>query len=138
MFRYRFRVRYHECDAQNIVFNARWGEFVDVACTEYCRAVLGSVDAADWRLVRQVIEWRAPGHFDDVIEARIATTRVGTTSFVLATSFFRDDVPLATAETTYVVVDRGTGTKRPIDDAHRAALVAGAADRLIDYSGARS
>jgi acyl-CoA thioester hydrolase len=138
-FRVRFRVRYHECDGQNIVFNARWGEWVDVACTEYCRAIFGAVDAADWRLVRQLIEWRRPAHFDDVIEARVATRRIGTTSFVLTTTFVRpgtdDGSPLAEAETMYVVVERGSGTKQPISDAHRAALVAGAPDLLVDQSG---
>jgi hypothetical protein len=26
-----FRVRYGECDAQKIVFNARWGDYIDPA-----------------------------------------------------------------------------------------------------------
>jgi acyl-CoA thioester hydrolase len=139
-FRYRFRVRYHECDAQGIVFNARWGEYVDVACTELCRAVLGAVDAADWRLVKQTLAWRAPGRFDDVIDARVETVRVGTTSFVLATEFRRvaDGARLADAETVYVVVDRATGGKQPVTATHRTALLAGAPGRTVDASGARS
>ena len=38
-FRFLFRVRYGECDAQAIVFNARWGDYVDIAVTEFARAL---------------------------------------------------------------------------------------------------
>jgi acyl-CoA thioester hydrolase len=141
-FRFLFRVRYHECDAQKIVFNARWGEYVDLASTEYTRAVFGSVDPAvsgiDWRLVRQVIEWKAPGRFDDVIEARVRCVRVGTTSFTLATEFVRwpDEAPLVTAETVYVATHPTHGTKQPVSDDHRRKLEAGAAGRVVDHAGA--
>jgi acyl-CoA thioester hydrolase len=37
-FRYYLRVRYSECDSQKVVFNARYGEYVDLAVTEYVRA----------------------------------------------------------------------------------------------------
>ena len=43
-FRYLLRVRYGECDAQMIVYNARWGDYVDIATTEFTRAVFGTVD----------------------------------------------------------------------------------------------
>jgi len=136
MFRFRFRVRYHECDAQQIVFNARWGEYVDVACTELTRTAVGAADAADWRLVRQLLEWKAPARFDDVLEARVTTRRIGTTSFALATAFHRvrDDAHLADAETVYVIVDAATGTKRPVPDALRAALAAGVTG-VVDVTG---
>ena len=32
-FRYYLRVRYIECDAQKVVFNSRYGEYVDVSIT---------------------------------------------------------------------------------------------------------
>lgn len=137
-FSFRFRVRYGECDAQAIVFNARWAEYVDLAASEYTRVLFGGVDPAsaglDWRLRRQVIEWRAPARFDDVLEARVATVAVGTTSFTLATTFHRGGEELVTAETVYVVVEPGTGTKQPVPDRHRALLLAGT-DQTIDQSG---
>jgi acyl-CoA thioester hydrolase len=140
VFRFRFRVRYGECDAQQIVFNARWGDYVDIAATEYTRALFGSTDAAvagmDWRLVRQLTEWKAPARFDDVLEARVHTARIGTTSFTLGFAFHRgaDGPLLATSETVYVCVD-AAGAKRPIPDRNRAALQAGAGDRLVDHGG---
>ncbi|MGH9635377.1 MAG: acyl-CoA thioesterase, partial [Candidatus Angelobacter sp.] len=38
-FRYYLRVRYGECDAQKVVFNARYAEYVDLATTEFLRAL---------------------------------------------------------------------------------------------------
>ncbi len=143
-FRFLFRVRYGECDAQKIVFNARWSEYVDLAATEYTRQLFGSVDpdaaGLDWRLVRQLIEWRAPARFDDVLVAEVTTVRVGTTSFTFATRFGRpgDDDALVTAETVYVAVAAHTGVKQAVPDHHRAALLGGAPDAVIDHAGAGS
>src|SRR3712207_8836242 len=44
-FVHRFRVRYHECDAQGIVFNANHFAYFDVTLTELWRAAFGSYDA---------------------------------------------------------------------------------------------
>lgn len=135
------RVRYGECDAQGIVFNARWGDYVDVAATEFQRAVFGSVDPAtmgmDWQLVKQTIEWRSPARYDDVLEIRVRTLRVGTTSFVLESEFRRHAAgdTLARAETIYVVVTPDVRTKRPITDRERALLERGAPERFVDHAG---
>lgn len=138
-FRLLLRVRYSECDAQGIVFNSRWGEYVDVAASEYCRALFGAVDATsgiDWRLVRQELVWKSPGRFDDVLEAQVRTQRVGTTSFTLVFEFRRhlDSTVLVRSETTYVVVDPTTGDKRPIPDRHRDALSLGADGQVVDFA----
>jgi acyl-CoA thioester hydrolase len=141
-FRHLLRVRYLECDAQKIVFNARWGDYVDVAVTEHARTIWGPIDGSpaglDYRLVRQVFEWRAPAHFDDVLEARIRCAKIGTTSFTLSTEFRRwgEDAVLVTAETTYVVVDPATGVKQPLPPGHRAALERGAPGVITDHAGA--
>ncbi len=141
-FRFLFRVRYGECDAQNIVFNARWGDYVDVACTEYLRAMFGVPDTGGVglhiRLVRQLIEWKEPGRFDDVIDAEVRTLKVGTTSFTLSTVFRRlsDGAILAMADTVYVGIDPTVGAKRPLGDDHRRALETGAPGRVVDHAGA--
>jgi acyl-CoA thioester hydrolase len=141
-FRFLFRVRYGECDPQNIVFNARWGDYVDIACTEYLRALFGVAEPGavglHIRLVRQLLEWKEPGRFDDVIAADVRTAKVGTTSFTLATDFTRvaDGELLATASTVYVAIDPTVGVKRPIDEAHRRALDAGASSQTVDHAGA--
>lgn len=135
-FRYLLRVRYSECDAQGIVFNARWGDYVDIAVSEYARVLFGAIDAFDWRLVKQTLEWRAPARFDDVLEVRVATKAIGTTSFTLACEFWRGAQQLAGAETVYVAIDRA-GTKQALAAPHRAALERGAAGVTVDHAGTR-
>lgn len=140
-FRFVFRVRYAECDPQKIVFNARWGDYVDLAATEYTRELFGSVDpeaaGLDWRLVRQLVEWRSPARFDDVLVAHVRTVKVGTTSFTLAMQFRRhgEDTVLVTAETVYVVVEPHGDKKLPVPDRHRAALERGAPGKVANHAG---
>jgi len=87
-FRYYLRVRYQECDAQHVVFNARYGDYIDLACFEFLRAALPTPrDVFDGtfesQTVRQVVEWQAPARFDDVLEVSVWASRIGTTSFTL-------------------------------------------------------
>ncbi len=138
-FRFLLRVRYGECDAQGIVFNARWGDYVDVAVTEYLRAMFGTVDPAasiDMRLVKQTLEWRASARYDDVLDCRISTVKIGTTSFTFATQFHRlaDGAHLATAETVYVACDPA-GAKQPVTAAQRSTLERGAPGVVVDHGG---
>jgi len=88
-FRYYLRVRYQDCDAQHVVFNARYGDYIDLACFEFLRAALPRpTDTFDGtfesQTVRQAIEWKAPARFDDVLEITVWTSRLGTTSFTLS------------------------------------------------------
>ncbi len=142
-FCYRLRVRYHECDGQKVVFNARYGEYADVAAIEYARALFGGVDAAhggiDWRLIKQSLSWKAPAVFDDVLAIEVSTLAVGTTSFTLLAEIRKlaDAQLLCRVETVYVVYDEATAQKAALSDAQRSALQAGKAGLVIDASGAR-
>ena len=141
-FRYLMRVRYGECDAQGIVFNARWGEYVDLAAGEYTRQLFGSMDPVasdfDCRLVKQTMVWHASAKFDDVLELRVSTTRIGTTSYTTATQIHRfgDGTHLADCETVYVCVLHNTATKRPVPERHRLLLERGAPGIVVDHAGA--
>jgi acyl-CoA thioester hydrolase len=140
-FRYYLRVRYGECDAQRVVFNSRYSEYVDVGVSEFLRAagVLGDfiTGPLDFQLVKQTVEWEVPARFDHVLELRIAATRLGTTSFTIGTQFriAGEDRVIVTVETVYVLVDAKTLTKLPLPDAIRAALQEGAAGRATDHAG---
>ncbi|MET0193556.1 MAG: thioesterase family protein [Hyphomicrobiaceae bacterium] len=141
-FRYYLRVRYQECDAQKVVFNARYGDYIDLACIEFLRAALPRPqDALDGTFeiqsVRQVTEWKTSARFDDVLEVAMWTSRIGTTSFTLATEIRRATTAdlIATVDTTYVHVDHATFTKRAIEPVMRAALEAGAAGKQVDHAG---
>ena len=143
-FRYRLRVRYAECDAQKVVFNARYGDYIDLAATEFLRA-LGYGEALldgrlDYQLVRQTVEWRAPAHFDDVLSIGVESPHQGNTSFTLAFTFRRakadkdEDAVLARAETVYVLVTPAL-VKKPLPDDLRASLVSGAGGVITCHAG---
>lgn len=140
-FRYYLRVRYAECDAQKVVFNSRYAEYVDVGFNEFLRAagihdqfVTGPLD---FQLVKQTIEWKAPARFDQILELTIVPIRLGNTSFT-----FRTDVRIAgatdlivTVETVYVLVDAASLAKLPIPAAIRQAFSEAAAGRVVDHAG---
>ena len=140
-FTYYLRVRYGECDAQKVVFNARYGDYVDVGVNEFMRAI-GFGEALingdlDFQLVKQTTEWRASARFDQVLALGISATHLGRTSFTLKTEFriAGDDRVIATVETIYVLVDARTLTKIPLPDDLRAAFSAGARGRTVDHAG---
>lgn len=141
-FQYRLRVRYAECDAQKVVFNARYGDYVDLASTEFLRALGYGAELLDGRLdyqlVRQLTEWQAPARYDDVLAISVSSPRQGTTSFQLDFDLHRlgDPQRLARVETVYVLVTP-TLAKRPLPDDFRARLIAGADGVVIDHAGSR-
>jgi acyl-CoA thioester hydrolase len=141
-FRYYLRVRYQDCDAQHVVFNARYGEYADLASFEFMRAALprptdGMDGTFEIQTVRQLIEWKRSARFDYVLELSTRVSRIGTTSFVLFVEMRRAGEPevLATTETTYVRVDPKTFTKQAIDPEIRAALEAGGRGKTTDHAG---
>jgi acyl-CoA thioester hydrolase len=146
-FRYYLRVRYIECDAQKVVFNSRYAEYVDVSITEFLRAA-GIVQEfihgdLDFQLVKQTVEWKAPARYDQVLELSVTPKHLGNTSFTMLTEFRVADPPgdnrvIVTIETIYVLVDAKTLTKTPLPDRIRAALQDGAGGLETDHAGFRS
>jgi acyl-CoA thioester hydrolase len=139
-FSYFLRVRYGECDAQKVVFNSRYGEYVDLAAAEFLR-VLGfehEIQTAelDYQVVQQTTQWRAPARFDQVLEISVSTKHLGTTSFTLTTEFriAGDEALIATSESVYVHVDTRTLKKAPIPARLREALERGAAGKKVDHA----
>lgn len=139
-FKYLLRVRYIECDAQKVVFNSRYAEYVDVGINEFLRAA-GVLDQfvnghLDFQLVKQTVEWKAPARFDQVLELSIASKHLGNTSFTLTTEFrvAGEDRVIVTVETVYVLVDADSLTKLPLPDAIRAALTEGALGKHTDHA----
>ena len=140
-FRYYLRVRYGECDAQKVVFNARYAEYIDLATTEFFRA-LGYGEQLfsgelDFQLVKQTIEWKAPARFDQVLEISVFAKSLGNTSFTLAAEFRIAGHAhlLATAETVYVLVKQHTLTKTSLPLDLRSAMQNGANGLTTDHAG---
>jgi acyl-CoA thioester hydrolase len=141
-FQYLLRVRYSECDAQKVAFNARYGDYIDLAVTEFLRALgygTALVDGGlDYQLVKQTIEWRGPARFDQVLAVAVHPVRVGTTSFALGSEFrvLGESRVFAQAETVYVLVDAASLEKRAVPDDLRDAVERGAPGTVIDHAGA--
>jgi acyl-CoA thioester hydrolase len=142
-FRYYLRVRYGECDAQKVVFNARYGDYVDLASGEFFRALGYGEELAsgelDFQLVKQTFEWKAPARFDQVLEIAVSAKHVGNTSFTLLAEFRIAGADQAqvivTAETVYVLVAQHTLNKTPIPPPLRAAMEKGAPGIVTDHAG---
>lgn len=139
----KIRVRYSECDAQQVVFNARYADYADLAATEYMRALLGSfqnlIDSGyDNQVVNLNIDWKASAVFDDVLSLNCRLVHVGNSSFRLQTQMFAvrssQNILIATASATYVVVNAKTFEKASIPNFMRE-LFAQDLETLVDQAG---
>lgn len=141
-FIFRFRVRYGECDAQGVVFNARYADFVDITVNEYIRTLFGDyqnmlAQDLDIQVVSLTLNWKAPTKFDDVLEARLVPGRVGNTSFKLHLEFFRygKSDPVLDADITYVLIRPSKMAKTAIPDQVRGLLEQGSPGVVISHAG---
>ena len=121
------RVRYHECDAQGIVFNANWLTYFDVTLTEWFREAFGSYDTlvkagSDVVLAETTLTFHGSARFDDELAVGVGVERLGTTSMVARFTARRDGEALVAGRTVYVFVDPATMGKRKIPGDVRATL----------------
>jgi acyl-CoA thioester hydrolase len=122
------RVRYHECDAQGIVFNANWFTFFDVTLTEWFRAAFGSYSAlveehgVDVVLAETSARFRGSARFDDELAISAAVEHLGNSSMVVAFTARRDGEALVEGRTVYVFVGAADLAKRPIPAEVRESL----------------
>jgi acyl-CoA thioester hydrolase len=142
-FRYYVRVRYQDCDSQHVVFNAHYGDYIDLAITEFLYQVLPDRDVArdefEIQVRKQTIEWIAPARFQDVLEISTWVARFGRTSFDVQFDIRRAGTAeiIVTALATYVHVtgEGGIWRSTPIPEGPRALLAAGAKGKVIDQAG---
>lgn len=142
VFTHYLRVRYSECDPQQVVFNARYAEYVDVAATEFTRALWGGYEnvlemGVDTQVVNLTIDWRAPAHFDEVLAVQVEVAHMGNTSYSLAMTFINcgSSTLIATAKVTYVFINGESHTKTPIPAKLRASLERGAEGQSSNHAG---
>src|SRR5687767_15336199 len=109
-FVHALRVRYHECDAQGIVFNANWFTYFDVTLTEWFREAFGSYGAlvtdhgVDVVLAETTARFRGSARFDEELEIAVAVESLGRTSMVVVFTAARDGETLVEGRTVYVFV----------------------------------
>jgi acyl-CoA thioester hydrolase len=141
-FTHLLRVRYSECDLQKIVFNGKYAEFVDIAATEYSRAVWGNYNdvlamGVDSQVVNLNISWQAPSTFDDVLAIEVNTGKVGNSSYTFEFEIrnYLTGIMIASAQVIYVMVDATAFTKMRIPDDLRQKLEQGAPAVIVNHAG---
>ena len=108
------RVRWAECDAQNIVFFGNYFTYFDVGMTEYFRALgfkFDGDDALEFYTVHAEADYRDSAVFDDEIDVGVRCLRLGQTSLQMGFAIFRGDELLVEGRTAYVHALRKTKTK---------------------------
>jgi acyl-CoA thioester hydrolase len=126
-FVHRLRVRYNECDAQGIVFNANYFAYFDVALTEFFRETLGSYQqllahGSDVVVLEASARFLASAGFDDVIGLAVVPVRLGRSSMVCEITVARGEDVLVQGRMVHVFVDPAGLAKREMPDAVRRAL----------------
>ena len=126
-FTHHLRVRYAECDAQGVVFNAHYLAYFDTSLTELWRAAFGGYQAIiergiDVMVLEAQLRFRAPARFDELLTLEIALTRLGNTSIASSHRISRDGEVLVEGTMMHVLVDLSTLKKTPIPDWMREQL----------------
>jgi acyl-CoA thioester hydrolase len=128
-FVHRLRVRYAECDAQGVLFNAQYLAYIDHSVTELWRAAYGGYERMLERGVDVVVaearlRFLRSARFDQEVDAEMLVTHMGTTSLHSRHRLIdaEDRAVLMEADMRHVWVDRTAGGKTPIPDWARAGL----------------
>ncbi len=124
---HQLRVRYAECDAQGVVFNAHYLAYFDHALTELWRASFGSYGAMvdrgyDVVVASATLDFRSPARFDDLVDLEITVDRLGTTSMHTAHRVLRGAELLVEGTMVHVFVTTDGAGKAPVPDWIRTAL----------------
>lgn len=129
-FFHRLRVRWAEVDMQKIVFNAHYLMYIDVAVSDYWRALALPYETAFAQLggelyvKKATVEFNASARVDDQLDIGMRCTRVGNSSMQFTAGIFRGDELLITGELIYVFADPVTQTSRSVPQALRDILTA--------------
>lgn len=144
-FCYLLRVRYSECDAQSVVFNARYADYADLAVSEFTRAIWGDykdllATGFDNQVVSLSINWKAPAHFDEVLAITVNSTHIGNSSYSCRANFYKygSEELTASADIVYVMVSPSEHRKMNIPAELRQKLEQGAPGITIDHAGVQN
>ena len=128
------RVRYNECDMQNVVFNANYWMYADDAVAQFMRHALAKglgrspdsvsfVDIGfDFMLKTATGTWHKGATYGNIIDARCDITRWGNTSFDVSVSMTVADEPVFDCTITYVSTTPGAARPVPVPDFVKSAL----------------
>ena len=126
-FHINLRVRWSECDAQGIVYNAAYMDYIEVAQADYYRN-LGILLYAekgraffDTATVKVTMEYKVSARIDDMLDVYTRISRIGNTSITVETEMYREgsDELLHWSEMIYVDYDADTSATRTVPDSLR-------------------
>ena len=120
------RVGFSDTDAQGVVYYGRYMPYFDLARTEYHRHLGPFELRGEFAMRASTVEYHAPARFDDLLEVFVRVERIGTTSVTYdhCAVLVEDDVLMATAKQTLVLIDPADRTPVPVPDSFRAHVAA--------------
>jgi acyl-CoA thioester hydrolase len=126
-FTHTIRVRYGECDAQGVVFNANWLAYFDILITELWREHVGEYQAmleqgTDMVVAEATVRYLGPAGFDDEIDFEVTVVRLGNTAMSTRIEATVDGRPVASGDMRHVFIDPATKTKKQVPQAVRDGL----------------
>ena len=124
------RVRWMEGDAQGIVFNGAYLDYLEIAQAEYFRnlgfsiyqiAKAGYFDSA---VVKTTIEFKHPAKIDQLIDLYTRVVSIGNTSITLDLEIYpkNSDQMLTSIQAVYVGYNSTTGETRVVPEAIRTLV----------------
>lgn len=129
-FIHRLRVRWQEVDAQNVVFNGHYLGYLDVAVSEYWRAVslpypdgLAHLDG-DVFVRQNSLAYHAPARLDDWLDIGVRCAHIGNSSLRMAWAVWAGHRLLVTGETVYVFTSLQSGRPQAVPEVMRRHLQA--------------
>ena len=144
MFQCYLRVRFLECDAQGIVFNARYVDYIDVAMTEYFRAALGGYSfvtdlGVETVVVNVEVSWKASATNDEIILIKVPKPELGNSSMKFRPEFYRENGKdkIADANISYVCIDAQSREKASIPAPLRDRFENDLGNTTYDLSGSK-
>lgn len=129
-FIHRLRVRWQEVDAQQVVFNGHYLSYLDVATSEYWRAVglpypEGMIHLGGDIYVRHhTLAYHAPAQLDDWLDVGLRCESIGTSSIKIGWAVWCDHRLLVTGEAVYVHTDLSTRRARAVPELFRRQVQA--------------
>jgi acyl-CoA thioester hydrolase len=120
------RVRYYECDMQQVVHNSVYLAWCDDVADRRFRPLGAGVEGSRWDVMVKTatVTWSSSARLGDEISIEVTPSRMGNTSFELTFTGSRSDDsgPVFTATITYVAVRAGSGEPVRVPDDFRAAV----------------
>jgi acyl-CoA thioester hydrolase len=123
-FRQTIRVRYGECDMQQVVFNANYFAYVDDAVDQWVRCSLGDYHehGFDFMVKKITMEFASPARYAEELVLEVGVSRWGTSSFDVTVTGAVGERPVFTCIAVYVSTTPGAAAPIAIPEAVRAAL----------------